>query len=61
MGTSADNNEQKVCGFLNLATGVSHNPDCLEACHPLPSEGKNKIIVKFWKRKDVDLVNEKQA
>ena len=28
----------------------------LEPCHRLPSEGNNKIIVKFSRRKDIELV-----
>ena len=41
-------NEQRVCEFLNLATGALLYPDSLEACH--------QINVKFPKRKDVKLV-----
>ena len=33
--------------------GALLNPDCLEAYHALPSEGKNIITVKFSKKKQV--------
>ena len=56
VGISDDANEKKACEFLTLPTGALLNLDSLEAYHHLPSEGKNKIIVKFSKRKDVDLV-----
>ena len=51
-----DTNESKVWQFLNLTTGALLNPDCSEACHPLPSEGKNKIILKFSRKIDVYLI-----
>ena len=36
--------KQNACEFINLATRALLNPNCLEACHPLVSEGKNKIL-----------------
>ena len=48
--------KQNAWEFLNLATRALLNPNCLEASHPLVSEGKNKIIVKLSKRKDIDLI-----
>lgn len=56
MGIPGDTNEQKISEFLNLVTRNLLNLDCLKTCHLLLSGGKNKIIIKFLKREDVDLV-----
>ena len=56
VGIPDNTDETKVCDFLSLATGTTIKPDDLEACHPLPSNDNNKIIVKFSKRKTAQLV-----
>ena len=56
MGIPDDTNEQKISEFLNLVTRNLLNLDCLKACHHLLSAGKNKIIINFSKREDVNLV-----
>ena len=46
------NNETKVCELIGKVTGINVNQECLESCHPLPSDKKNKIIVKVSNQKD---------
>ena len=35
-------NEIKVCELIGKVTGININQNCLELCHPLPSEKKNQ-------------------
>ena len=48
-----DSNERELVGKV---TGINVNQDCLESYHPLPSDKKNKILVKFSRRKDAESV-----
>ena len=54
-GLSETTTDAEVCTFFTKI-GVSVSPDNIEACHPLKSNDKNKIIVKFSKRKDCQAV-----
>ena len=45
-----------VSEIVSSATGVNINLDTLESCHRLPTEGNNKIVVKFSRRKDAESV-----
>ena len=56
VGISDSTNETKVCELIGKVTGINVNQDCLESCHPLPWDKKNKIIVKFSRRKDAESV-----
>ena len=56
VGIPDSTNEIKACELIGKVTGINVNQDCLESCHPLPSDKKNKIIVKFSRRKDSESV-----
>ena len=56
VGIPDSTNKIKVCELIGKVTGINVNQDCLESCHPLPSDKKNKIIVKFSRRKDAENV-----
>ena len=56
VGIPDSTNEIKVCELIGMVTGINVNQDCLESCHPLPLEKRNKIIVKFSRRKDAERV-----
>ena len=56
MGIPDTTNEKKVCELIRKVTGINVNQDSLESCHPLPSEKKNKVTVKFSRRKDAESV-----
>ena len=49
--------DNEVCSVFKKI-GVDVSVDNIEACHPLKSDNKNKIIVKFSKRKDCQAVLE---
>ena len=51
-GIPDSTNEIKVCKLIGKVTGINVNQDCLESCHPLPSEKKHKIIVNFSRPED---------
>ena len=44
-------NDTKVCELIETATGISITPDSLEACHRLPTDQNDKLIIKFSRRK----------
>ena len=46
---------------MGKVTGINVNQDCLELCQPLPSDIKNKIIVKFASRKDAESVLQRKS
>ena len=56
MGIPDLTNEIKVCELIGKVTGINVNQDCLESCRPLPSDKKNKIVVKFSRRKVAESV-----
>ena len=39
-------NETKVCELIEMATGISTTTDSLKACHCLPSDQNDKLIIK---------------
>ena len=46
---------------MGKVTGINVNQDCLELCQPLPSDIKNKIIVKFSRQKDAESVLQRKS
>ena len=54
-GIPEDTDPKKVCELFNKIN-VNLSPDDFQACHPLKSQDKNKIIVKFHKRDHSNLV-----
>ena len=46
---------------MGKVTGINVNQDCLELCKPLPSDIKNKIIVKFSRQKDAESVLQRKS
>ena len=42
VGILDSTNEIKVCELIGKVTGININQNCLELCHPLPSEKKNQ-------------------
>ena len=40
VGILDSTNETKVCELIEKVTGINVNQNCLELCHPLPSEKK---------------------
>ena len=57
VGLHDSTTDKKVCSvFKKIRVDVS--VDNIEACHPLKSDNKNKIIVKFSERKDCQAVLE---
>ena len=44
-------NDTKVCELIETGTGISITPDSLEACHRLPTDQNDKLIIKFSRRK----------
>ena len=57
VGLSDSTADSEVCSvFKKICVDVS--VDNIEACHPLKSDNKNKMIVKFSKRKDCQAVLE---
>ena len=57
LGTS---NETKVCELIETVTGISITLDSLEACHCLPSDQNDKLIIKFSRRKHTEMVLSKR-
>jgi len=55
VGLPEDSTEATVCKLFQKV-GAKIDSKKLEACHPLPSDDKNKLIVKFASRKDAELV-----
>ena len=55
VGLLEDSTEVTVCKLFQKV-GAKIDSKKLEACHPLPSDDKNKLIVKFASRKDAELV-----
>ena len=51
-----DTADTKACELIETATGISITPDSLEACHRLPSDQNDKLIIKFSRRKDAEMV-----
>ena len=43
-----------------MAAGISITPDSLEACHCLPSDQNDKLIIKFSRRKDAKMILSKK-
>ena len=56
VGIPDSTNEIKGCELIGKVTGINVNQDCLESCHPLPSDQKKQIIVKFARRRDAESV-----
>ena len=57
VGLPDSTTDNEVCSVFKKI-GVDVSVDNIEACHPLKSDNKNKIIVKFSKRKDCQAVLE---
>ena len=57
VGLPDSTTDNEVCSIFKKI-GVDVSVDNIEACHPLKSDNKNKIIVKFSKRKDCQAVLE---
>ena len=57
VGLPDSTTDNEVCSVFKKI-GVDVSVDNIEACHPLKSDNKNKIIVKFSKRKDCQAVIE---
>ena len=57
VGLPDSTTDNEVCSVFKKI-GVDVSFDNIEACHPLKSDNKNKIIVKFSKRKDCQAVLE---
>lgn len=57
VGMPENTSQDKVCEIFDKI-GAKLSPENLEACHPIKSCDKNKIIVKFSRRKDCQLVLE---
>ena len=53
-------NETNVCELIETTTGISITPDSLEACRRLPYDGNYKLIIKFSRRKDAEMVLSKR-
>ena len=47
VGIPYTTNKTKVCELMEMATGISITPDSLEACHRLPSDQSDKLIISF--------------
>ena len=43
-----------------MTTDISITPDSLEACHHLPSDQNDKLIIKFSRRKNSEMVLSKK-
>ena len=56
VGIPDSTNEIKICELIGKVTGINVNQGSLQSCHPLPSDKKNKITVKFSRRKDAESV-----
>ena len=57
VGLPDSTTDNEVCSVFKKI-GVDVSVDNIEACHPLKSDNKSKIIVKFSKRKDCQAVLE---
>ena len=44
-----------------MATGISITPDSLKACHRLPSDHNDKLIIIFLRKKDAEMVLSKKT
>ena len=56
VGIPVSTNEIKGCELIGKVTGTNVNEGYLELCHPLPSDQKKQIFVKFARRKDAESV-----
>ena len=60
VGIPDTTNETKVCDLIETVSGMSIIPDSLEACHCLPPDEINKLIIKLSRRKDAEVVLSKK-
>ena len=60
VGIPSSTNDTKVCELTETATGISLTPASLEASHCLPADQNDKLIIKFSRRKDVEMVLSKE-
>ena len=60
VGIPSSTNDTKVCELTETATGISITPASLEASHCLPADQNDKLIIKFSRRKDVEMVLSKE-
>ena len=48
--------DTKVSELIETGTSISINPDSLEACHRLPLNQNDKLIIEFPRRKGAEMV-----
>ena len=54
-------NETKVCDLIEMAAGISITLESLNACHYLPSNQNDILIIKFLRKTDAEMVLSKKA
>ena len=54
-------NETKVCNLIEMAAGISITLESLNACHCLPSNQNDILIIKFLRKTDAEMVLSKKS